>query len=486
MLKPFSLAFALSAFAFVACSDDSSSSSKPSEEKSAESIDQKLDPGYLYDLDAVPEITITVTEANWNQYLENFDKDNHNSLYVPAKWTFKKGKDVFERDSIGLRPRGNWSRVRPEGVEGEKHKKKGADWHHAHFGIKFTEYESGEKFFGYDRLVLKWFKGDPAYSREIFCYDLFRRFGVWSAPRSSYARLTLQIEGDEKPAYFGVYEIVEGVRKGYLKDRKKAGYIPDNEGFMWKGAYTAMGPADMSDFDSTGRTKMGVSEEGETSFPYELKTHKSDLAAAQDELYNFMENMRPLEDGSDELKKYLEAHMDVDLFVRSQAVNVAVGMWDDYWVNANNYYFYFDQNHKFYFIPYDYDNTLGTTRELGELKNAGTQDPLKWGTMEKRLLITKVFSIKEYKENYKKYLKEITTSKELMEPEAAMERIQKFQSLVKDYVKNDTGEDMEVADKPHACDGCSVDNYKLLSGDDSGKDGSNFFRTKARVVSEIE
>ena len=157
-----------------------------------------------------------------------------------------------------------------------------------------------------------------------------------------------------------------------------------------------------------------------------------------------MEEMRPLEDGSDELKTYLEKHMDVDLFVRSQAVNVAVGMWDDYWVNANNYYFYFDQDHKFYFIPYDYDNTLGTTRELGELKNAGTQDPLKCGTMEKRLLITKVFSFEKYKENYKKYLKEIMTSKDLMEPEAAMERIQKFQSLVKDYVKNDTGEDMEA------------------------------------------
>ncbi|MDY6386607.1 MAG: hypothetical protein SPL21_03940 [Fibrobacter sp.] len=35
------------------------------------------------------------------------------------------------------------------------------------------------------------------------------------------------------------------------------------------------------------------------------------------------------DDSSDELKKYLEAHMDVDLFVRSQAVNVAVGMWDE-------------------------------------------------------------------------------------------------------------------------------------------------------------
>lgn len=479
--------FALAAFALVACSNDSSSSPADGGKDSAvETPDQKRDPDYLYDLDAVPEITITVTEDNWNEFLENFDKDKDNTLYVPAKWTFKKGKDVYERDSVGLRPRGNWSRVRPEGKAGEKHKKKNADWHHAHFGIKFTKYESGERFFGSDRLVLKWFHGDPSYAREIFCYDLFRRFGVWSVPRSSYARLTLQVEGDEKPAYYGVYEIIEGVRKGWLKDRMKAGYIPDNEGFMWKAAYTDLGPANLSDFDSTGTSKMGVGVSEENfSFPYTLKTNKTELAAAQDELFDFMENMRPLKDSSDELKEYLEKHMDVDLFVRSMAVDAVVGVWDNYWVNSNNYYFYFDKNHKFYFIPYDYDNTLGTTKPIQNIENAGTQDPLNYGSMgEDRMLIKKVFSIKEYADSYKDYLKELVTSKDLMEPDAAMERMKGFQDLIKDYVENDTGEDMVVEDKSRI--GESTIDYKLFSGDDKGGDGSNYFRTKARVVQEME
>ena len=483
MVKRFSIACLLATFALVACSDDSSSSSAGAKGKSEEMADQKRDPEYLYDLDAVPEITITVTEENWNEFLDNFDKNKDNGLYVPAKFTFKKGDDVFERDSVGFRPRGNWSRIRPEGNAGQKHKKKNADWHHAHFGIKFTEYESGERFFGSDRMVLKWFHGDPAYSREIFCYDLFRRFGVWSVPRASYARLTLHVEGDEKPAYYGVYEMVEGVRKGWLNDRMKSGYIPDKDGFMWKAAYTAMGPADLSDFDSMGTSKMGVSEEDETSFPYELKTHESELAAAQQELFDFIEDMRPLKEGSSKLKSYLEKHMDVELFLRAMAVNVSVGMWDDYWVNANNYYFYFDQNHKFYFIPYDYDNTLGTTKPIQNLTNAGTQDPLHWGS-DDRMLIKKVFSIDEYLESYKSYLREIVTADSLMEPEAAMKRIKKFQALVKDYVKNDTGEDMVVEDKPRQDEG-DID-YRLLSGNDKGKDGSNYFRTKARVILEME
>jgi spore coat protein CotH len=54
--------------------------------------------------------------------------------------------------------------------------------------------------------------------------------------------------------------------------------------------------------------------------------------------------------------------MDVDLFLKTYAVSVIVGMWDDYWAdNGNNYYFYFDSDGKVYFIPYDYDNSMGIT-----------------------------------------------------------------------------------------------------------------------------
>lgn len=446
------------------------------------SADTRRNPGYLYDIDALPEITISLTEDDWNTYLTNYDRNKHNDLYVPARWTFSKGGEVWRRDSIGLRPRGNSSRRRPEGAKGQLHNRDNTDWHHAHFGIHFTEYATGQRFFGSDRLVLKWFHGDPAYCREIFCYDLFRRFKVWTAPRASYCRLWLHIDGDEKPAYFGVYAMIEGVRKGWIDDRMKDGFLPDNTGNMWKAAYNINGPADLSDFQSTQTSKMGISDDTH-DYSYALKTNKqTGLPAAKEELFNFMEKMRPLPSGSSSLQQYIGQHIDVDVFLRALAVNVAVGMWDDYWVNANNYYFYFDSSHRFYFIPYDYDNTLGTSKRINGMNNAGTQDPLNWGSREgDRLLVRKVLSVKEYEDRYKQYLKTIVTSPGLMEPDAAIQRIRHFQHIVENYVANDTGEDMNIADLPRQDEG-DID-YRLLSGDDSGGDGSNFFRTKAASVS---
>ena len=462
--------------------DDPTQPSNPTAREDTASLrpDQRRNPAWLYDLEAMPEVTITLTRSDWDRYLANFDANPNNGLYVPARFRFSKNGEVYERDSVGLRPRGNTSRRRPEGQAGEMHNPQRADWHHAHFGVRFTEYDSGERFFGSDRIILKWFNNDPSYCRELFCYDLFRRFGVWTAPRASYCRLWLQIEGDSKPSNFGVYELIEGVRKGWLSDRRKDGLLCDHDGNLWKAAYNGCGIADLSDFSSTRFRKMGIADE-EHDWSYALKTNKqTGLAAAQQELYDFMEQMRPLPSGSAELKAYIEQHMDVTLFIRALAVNVAVGMWDDYWVNGNNYYFYFDTQHRFYFIPFDYDNTLGTSQSIGPLQNAGTQDPLHWGSRDgDRLLVKKVLSIAEYETAYKNCLRELVNSSDLMEPEAAMARIRRMQAMVEPYVDNDTGEDGEVADRPA---GWSNIDYRLLSGDDGGGDGSNFFRTKARSV----
>ena len=440
------------------------------EEPDNRTPDQKRDLAYLFDLNAIPEITISLTEEQWNQYLQNFDDDMNNSKYVTASFSFTKDGVTYVRDSVGLRPRGNTSRRRPEGQTGEKHNKTNADWHHAHFGVKFTEYESGERFFGMDRIVLKWFKDDPSYCREIFCYDLFHRFGVWSAPRASYCRLTIHIIGDNKPAYFGVYEMIEGVRKGWKADRRKEGLLPDNDGNLWKAAWGA-------NLSEANASLMGVSDDNFT-YTYSLKSNKTNgLAAAQQELCNFINGMTPLKSGSTELQNWLEQNMDVDLFLRAYAVNVMVGMWDDYWINQNNYYFYFDLNHKFYFIPYDYDNTLGTSSII----NAGTQDMLHWGSLEgDRMLMRKVMSVNEYKERYKSYIKELATNSEYMEPTAAQARVRKFQQFVQKYVSNDTNEDMTIEDKPASWS--NVD-YRMLSGNSNGENGSNYFTTKVGSIS---
>lgn len=427
---------------------------------------------YLFDLHAVPEITITLTEADWNMYLNHFDANPNNSIYVPAQWTFVKDGVTYHRDSVGLRPRGNTSRRRPEGSHGIKHQRANASWHHAHFGICFTEYESGERFFGMDRVVLKWHKDDSNYCREIYCYDLFRRFGVWSAPRASYCRLNIYIEGDAKPAYFGVYELIEGVRSGYLDDRRKEGHLPDSEGNLWKAAYGA-------DLSSASKS-MGVSDD-EHSYVYNLKTNKKKgLSAAQAELASFISEMTPLPSGSAALKTWLDEHMDVDLFLRAYAVNVMVGMWDDYWINSNNFYFYFDSQHRFYFIPYDYDNTLGTS---GCNIDAGTQDMLNWGSRGgDRMLMRKVLSVKEYEDRYKAYIKELARENKYFAAEASIARIRGFQQMVAPYIANDTGEDMRIADEPASWS--NMHSYRLLSGraGTSDKQERNFFYTKIQSI----
>ena len=230
---------------------------------------------YLFDINALPEITITLTEHDWNTYLSNFDKWEKNGLYVPASFSFRKGNDEFRRDSVGLRPRGNTSRVRPEGSNGEKHRN-GAKWHHAHFGVKFTEYTTGERFFGCDRLILKWFHEDPAYCREVYSYDLFHRFGVWSAPYASYCRLSIYIQGDTRPVYMGVYAMIENPRKGWLNDRMKEGHIPDKTGNMWKASWGA-------DLSNADKSRMGISDDyGNVNPVYDLKTNKAQLADAQE------------------------------------------------------------------------------------------------------------------------------------------------------------------------------------------------------------
>lgn len=446
-------------------------SPNPSDDPAA--IDpSKRNYAYLFDMDAVPEITLTLTEKDWNTYLGNFDKWETNGLYVPAAFAFRKGTDEFSRDSAGLRPRGNTSRVRPEGSKGETHRN-GAQWHHAHFGIKFTEYATGERFFGCDRLILKWFHEDPSYCREIYSYDLFHRFGVWSAPYASYCRLSIYIKGDTKPVYMGVYAMIENPRKGWLDARLKEGHIPDKTGNMWKASYGA-------DLSNADKSRMGLSDDyGQVNPVYDLKTNKTGLAAAQQELADFISGMTPLKSGSDELKAWLEQHIDVDLFLRAYAVNVMVGMWDDYWINQNNYFFYFDANHRFYFIPFDYDNTLGTSNSI----NPGTQDMVHWGSLEgDRILMRKVMSITTFQNRYKAYIRELAASDNLFGTAGSQARIRQWQNMIRPYVDNDTGEDTHIGDKPASWS--NYPKYRLLTGGvGNGQSAeTNFFETKINSI----
>jgi spore coat protein CotH len=418
---------------------------------------------YIYDINSLPEIRLEITTAEWNNLLSYFDQNPDNEEYIKSDFSFLKNGTSNSLTNVGVRIRGNTSRRRPEGTKGQIHTAINTPWHHASFALSFKKFVKGQKMSGAEKINLKWFKDDATYVREVYCYDLFERFGVWTAPQSSYCRLTIKIKEDANAAYYGVYQLVEPIDKEYLKNRP--GKFADSEGNLWKANWGA-------DLKNTDPAQMGIESITLTSTytpTYDLKTNDTALIAAKTQLSDFIFNLNTKT--GDEFKTWISGKMDVELFLKTYAVNVMCGMWDDYWGNKNNFYFYFDSKGKFYFIPYDYDNTLGTS---GIMSNSGTQDVLKWGNNTYPLM-EKIIAIPEYKALYISYIKNLCNSNnDYFHIDKSMARIIKWQNFVSPYVNNDTKEDTQIIDKPASWGNCSF--YRLLDSN------NNYFKIRAANI----
>ncbi|HLA56414.1 MAG TPA: CotH kinase family protein [Flavobacterium sp.] len=458
------LIFLLCTFALFACNDDDSGS---------ETIPNPVLPASdLFKLDEVPEIELQFSLAQWNLLLTNYDLNPKNEKKVISRFTYKVNGVTTVLDSIGLKLRGNTSRRRPEGNEGELHNATSPDWHHCHFGLDFAQKRPDQRFKGLAKMNLKWFKDDADYVREIYSYDLFHRFGVWTAPRASYCRVTVKIDGDTTPAYHGVYAMLESVDEEFIAYR--GSFWTPTPGFMWKGGYAGSFVPDFVSTNSMGVEDVKLNPALSLYYAYDLKTRKDELDAGKSQLTAFINDLNTKT--GDEFQTWISQTMDVDLFLKTYAVNVMVGMWDDYWVNTNNFYFYFANNGKAYFIPYDYDNTLGTSELIG---NSGTQDPLNWGPASGRPLVTKILGVTAYRDKYKTYIKQLADSNnDLFDPTKSMQRITAWQTMIAPYISNATGEDMVINDHPANWGNAGF--YRLLSGNNEGgaNGNANYFSSR--------
>lgn len=430
----------------------------------------------LFRLTDLPEIQLTVPLKDWNALLSNYDLNPLNDKKVVAGFEFVLNGQKVKLDSIGVRLRGNTSRRRPEGVFGQTHNAVDPDWHHCHFGLDFSKFKDKQNFSGLDKLNLKWFKDDANYVREIYCYDLFRRYGVWTAPKASYCKVSIKVEGDASAAYFGVYEMIESIDEVFIA--KRSDQWGAALGFLWKGGWSGSLNADFVQTASIGVEDVKLDPSKSKYFAYDLKTRESELASAKSELIQFIQDLNTKSDA--DFKFWITTKMDVPLFLKTYAVNVMVGMWDDYWVNGNNFYFYFAGNNKAYFIPYDYDNTLGTSFLIA---NSGTQNPEQWGQMNIRPLVTRILAVPEFKQLYKTCLKElIQPNADWFDASKSMQRMGVWKNLIRAHVANDTGEDMFIEDKPASWGNAPF--YRLFSGNALGGNAgeANFFKTKAATI----
>ena len=444
---------------------------------------------YIFGTDSVAQITLTISREQWDKLCENYDKNSRNEDCVHADFEMKKGNNTWKISDIGMRLRGNTSRRRPQ---------VGEQYYQAHFKLDFEEWlgDSGEerKLAGCMKgLNLKRFKEDPTYVREVFGYNYFRKNGIWTAPRAGYAHLFINIEekdGTAKMLNYGVYAMIEEINKQFLKERSESlqttgtlggGNFSDNKGDLWKCCWqSSNGPSMATDYDgyrSFGVEEIYLDESKSLRYDYDLKTNKDELSRARSDFIDFIEALNKL-NSEDEIKQFYESKMDVDLFIKTYACNVLLGMDDDYWRNHNNYYFYFDKNGKSYFIPYDYDNILGTNCIVNT--DTATKNPLDWGEgVYEAPLIEKLLSVPEFKQKYVGYLLELSESSVFVE--GSQTEITRLQTLVKDLIAS---KDIEYADtsktiKDDVASWCSnYGKYKLLDGDVT----DNYFMAKAKSI----
>ena len=443
---------------------------------------------FIFGTDSVAEITLTIDRSEWNTLLENYDTNPKNEDCIHADFKMTKGEYTWQAEDIGMRLRGNTSRIRPQ---------QGDNYYQAHFKIDFEEWieddtiEEGKLAGCMKGIILKRFKDDPTYVREVFGYNFFRKNGIWTAPRAGYTRLFINIVedgGKTTELDYGVYAMIEEINKQFLKERSEitpqiGTKFNGNKGNLWKCCWqSSNGPSMATDFDayhSFGVEEIFLDEAKSMRYDYDLKTNKDDLISARDEFIDFIYKLNELST-VEEIKAFYTKKMDVDLFLKTYACNVLLGMDDDYWNNKNNYYFYFDKKGKCYFIPYDYDNILGTNC----FDDTATKNPIAWGRDGVNApLIEKLLSVPEYKKMYVDYLLEL--SEETSFVTGSQVEIQRLQALVKDYVRSDSDNlryyDTSNDISDNAAPWCSnYGKYKLLSGDEQ----TNYFMAKAKSIAD--
>jgi hypothetical protein len=252
-------------FSFVSCAqtldpdvttDDSGSGS--TEEQKLFMFEEEKNPEYdsrtqaldtIFNPDVLGQMVLVFDRSEWNKHLEYCDYDIEHEESVKAKGFYftKDSKEWFFKD-IGFRIRGNTSRRSPqEFSKDENGVCTYGKYIQAHFALDFEEWvddDTDKKLADSMKgVILKRFKTDPTYSREIYGYNLFRKNGIWIAPRAAYTTLKIQIvddldldkDGDTKEfetVDYGVYGMIEEIKKQFLKERTTEVICTHNSGHI--------------------------------------------------------------------------------------------------------------------------------------------------------------------------------------------------------------------------------------------------------------
>ena len=220
------------------------------------------------------------------------------------------------RQNVGVRYKGNSS--------------SNLDWPHKRgFLIAFSEFEKGQRFLGLRHVALDNGVQFGSLFSERLITDVLRGVGV-NASRCNFARVDL----NGKP--MGVYVNVERIDKAFLQR-----HFGTDRGVLFK--VDEGGPG----------ADLGFLGDDPTLYRRTFELHAGDEADAYPELLDFIRASNDPSGSESELRR----NLDVEAFVRTAAVMLLAGAFDQYtgW-GPHNYYLYRNPaDERWTYIPWDLD-----------------------------------------------------------------------------------------------------------------------------------
>ncbi|MFQ3248497.1 MAG: spore coat protein H [Glaciecola sp.] len=408
---------------------------------------------FWHDTQDLPTIKLHFEEAEWERLLISTRDDREE---VSCTFIFVKQGVEYQLDNIGIKLSGNTSFTLPE-TESDA-------FIQANYTLDFDEFVDDQTLSGISALKLKRFKDDSTFVHEPLSNQIMHNFDVWTAHSSNYVRLEIAV-GQRGNNYVGIYRLNESVNRHEYIDKR---FGTDNDkGYLWQGNYKNYGPALFSRINADWE---GIGDFDQASFEYKGKGSEFEQGKAI--LVTLAENFTNLTGQA--FEEYIDRHLNVPLFLKSMASEAVLGHWDGFWGNGNNYMFYIDEQQILHFIPFDTDNTLGTSLFVND---TGEQDPFAFGLPSNApKLITKILAIKKYRIEYAGYLRQLVQDNNLLNESYALGWISDAHSLINSHLSNITGDNQIIADRPASW--ANQASYRLFELNT----GKNWYQTRQDAV----
>jgi hypothetical protein len=247
--------------------------------------------------------------------------------YVPATleindWTFP---------NVAVRYKGNGSYLRARGSEKISLK------------VDLNKHVKGQKLAGLTTLNFQNNITDISWMNEVLAYRLYRDAGAL-APRTTYARVYLTVDGQREKRYLGLYSISENVDENFFDER-----FGTRKGAIFK-------PSTQELFTDWGTDWAAYNQS------YDPKT---DLTEAQKQRVIALGKL--VSGASDaEFATRIGDYVDLEDFARYFAVLVWIANSDSLLQNGQNFYTYLNPDtNRMHFIAWDQDFSFGNVRNNG-------------------------------------------------------------------------------------------------------------------------